>query len=117
MRATVLFYNPKSTSPGKQRLPLSLMTVASVIQADYDIEFIDGNLIADPAPYIIERAQATGSKLLAVTVMPGPQLTQAVPVCKQIKAALPPLSILWGGYFPTQHADVCLQSGYVDFCI
>ena len=27
--------------------------------------------------------------LLAVTVMPGPQLRQAVPVCKQVKAALP----------------------------
>src|SRR5258706_12230165 len=117
MRQTVLFYNPRSTSPGKQRLPLSVMSVASVIQADYDIEFIDGNLIADPATYIIERAQATHAKLLAITVMPGPQLSQAIPVSKQIKVAIPALNILWGGYFPTQHAEVCLQSGYVDFCI
>jgi radical SAM superfamily enzyme YgiQ (UPF0313 family) len=93
------------------------MAVAAVIEADYDIEFIDGNLIADPAAYIIDRAKATGAKLLAVTVMPGPQLMQAVPVCKQIKAALPDLKILWGGYFPTQHADVCLRSGYVDYVI
>ncbi|HVU15274.1 MAG TPA: hypothetical protein VHD90_28570, partial [Phototrophicaceae bacterium] len=88
MRNTVLFYNPISTSPGKQRLPLSLLAVAAVIAADYDVEFIDGNLIADPATAIIKRAQATKAKLLAVTVMPGPQLRQAVPVCKQIKAAL-----------------------------
>jgi anaerobic magnesium-protoporphyrin IX monomethyl ester cyclase len=117
MRPTVLMYNPRSTSPGKQRLPLSLMTIAAVIEADYDTEFIDGNLIPDPAAAIIERAKTTGAKLLAVTVMPGPQLTQAIPVCKQIKAALPALNILWGGYFPTQHADVCLRSGYIDFCI
>lgn len=117
MRHTVLMYNPKSTSPGKQRLPLSLLAIAAVIEADYDSEIIDGNLIADPATHIIERARKVNAKLLAVTVMPGPQLTQAVPVCRQIKAALPDLKILWGGYFPTQHAEVCLSSGYVDYCI
>ena len=31
------------------RLPLSLMSVAAVIADDYDVEFIDGNLIANPA--------------------------------------------------------------------
>lgn len=117
MRHTVLLYNPRSTSPGKQRLPLSLLAVSAVIAADYDIEFIDGNLVADPASAIIERAQATGAKLLAVTVMPGPQIRQAVPVCKAVKAALPGLTILWGGYFPTQHYEVALRSEYVDYVI
>lgn len=117
MRHTVLFYNPVSTSKGKQRLPLSLMAVAAVIADDYDVEFIDGNLIDDPATHIIERAKATKAKLLAVTTMPGPQVRQAVPVCKQVKAALPDLTILWGGYFPTQHHEVILKSGYVDYVI
>ncbi|MBI5670474.1 MAG: cobalamin B12-binding domain-containing protein [Chloroflexi bacterium] len=117
MRRTVLLYNPRSTSPGKQRLPLSLLAVAAVIAADYDIEFIDGNLVADPASAIIERAKATGAKLLAVTVMPGPQIRQAVPVCRAVKAALPGLTILWGGYFPTQHYEVALRSDYVDYVI
>jgi radical SAM superfamily enzyme YgiQ (UPF0313 family) len=117
MRPTVLLYNPLSTSPGKQRLPLSLLAVAAVIADDYDVEFIDGNLVADPAAQIIERARATGARLLACTVMPGPQLRQAVPVCKAVKAALPDLVILWGGYFPTQHYEVTLNSGYVDYVI
>lgn len=116
-RPTILFYNPISTSPGKQRLPLSLLSVAAVIAADYDFEIIDGNLVADPAARIIDRARATGAKLLAVTVMPGPQLRQAVPVCRSVKAALPGLTILWGGYFPTQHAEVVLNSSYVDYII
>lgn len=117
MRHTVLFYNPVSTSKGKQRLPLSILSVAAVIAADYDVEFIDGNLVDDPAAHIIDRARTTKAKLLAVTVMPGPQLRQAVPVCKQVKAALPDLTILWGGYFPTQHQDVILTSDYVDYVI
>lgn len=117
MRHTVLFYNPVSTSPGKQRLPLSLLAVSAMIAEDYDIEFIDGNLTSDPAAKIIERAKATKAKLLAVTVMPGPQLRQAVPVCKQVKAALPDLTLLWGGYFPTNHTDVILNSDFVDYVI
>ncbi|MBN8619162.1 MAG: B12-binding domain-containing radical SAM protein [Anaerolineae bacterium] len=117
MRHTVLFYNPVSTSKGKQRLPLSLLAVSAVIAADYDVEFIDGNLVDDPATAIIERARATRAKLLAVTTMPGPQVRQAVPVCKQVKAALPELTILWGGYFPTQHHEVILKSGFVDYVI
>lgn len=117
MRHTVIFYNPISTSPGKQRLPMSLLAIARVIANDYDLEFIDGNLVADPAAQIIERAQATGAKLLAVSVMPGPQLRQAVPVCKQVKAALPDLTILWGGYFSSNHGDVVLRSDYVDYVI
>jgi radical SAM superfamily enzyme YgiQ (UPF0313 family) len=117
MRHTVLFYNPISTSPGKQRLPLSLLSVAAVIAEDYDVEFIDGNLVADPAAAIIERAQATRARLLAVSVMPGPQLRQAVAVCKRVKAAQPGLTILWGGYFPTQHSDVILNSDCVDYII
>ncbi len=116
-RHTVLLYNPVSTSPGKQRLPMSLLAIASVIAADYDVEFIDGNLTADPAAAIIARAQATGARLLGVTVMPGPQLQQAVPVCRRVRAALPGLTILWGGYFPTQHHDVVLRSDCVDYVI
>ncbi len=117
MRQTVLLYNPISTSPGKQRLPLSLLAIASVIADDYDFELIDGNLIPDPAAAIIERAAATNAKLLAVTVMAGPQLRQAVPVCKQVKTALPSLTILWGGYFPTQHSEAVVNSGYIDYVI
>ena len=47
--------------------------------------------------------------------MPGPQLTQAVAVCRARQAALPHVPIVWGGYFPTQHADTVLRSPYVDF--
>ena len=117
MRPTILFYNPLSTSPGKQRLPMSLLAIAAMVADNYNISMIDGNLIADPAAAIIERARATGARLLCVTVMPGPQLRQAVRVCKQVRAALPDLTIVWGGYFPSTHAEVVLQSGFVDYVI
>ena len=55
--------------------------------------------------------------MLGVTVMPGPQLTDAVPLCRELKSRHPNLTIIWGGYFPTQHYDVCLKSGYVDYVV
>jgi anaerobic magnesium-protoporphyrin IX monomethyl ester cyclase len=117
MRHTVLFYNPISTSPGKQRLPMSLLSVAAVIADHYDVELIDGNLVDDPAAAILAAAERTGAKLLGVTVMPGPQLRQAVPVCKAVKAARPDLTILWGGYFVSNHPEVTVRAPYVDYGI
>lgn len=117
MRDTILFYNPVSTSPGKQRLPMSIMAIAAMIADDYDFELVDGNLIADPAAHIQQRVQATGARLLAVTVMPGPQLQQAVKVCRRLRETTPDLTIIWGGYFPSGHYLTVLDSGYVDYVI
>jgi hypothetical protein len=117
----IVFFNPLSTTPGKQPLPLSIMALAAVVDPREQWMLVDGNVSEDPATEIIERFRAagpaSGPSLLAVTVMPGPQLAQAVPVCKAIKAARPDVHIVWGGYFPTQHAETVLASGYVDFVI
>jgi pyruvate-formate lyase-activating enzyme len=114
----IVLFNPISTSPGKQPLPLSLMALAAVLESPWTL--VDGNLVPDPAAEIIARLSAVPrslTPLLAVTVMPGPQLTQAVAVCTRVKAALPHVPIVWGGYFPTQHTQTVLRAPYVDFVI
>jgi radical SAM superfamily enzyme YgiQ (UPF0313 family) len=116
----IVFFNPLSTTPGKQPLPLSLLSLAAVIDRRYRWCLVDGNITPDPGSEIVERLSSgvpTGPTVLAVTVMPGPQLTQAVAVCRQVKSMLPHVPIVWGGYFPTQHANVVLQSPYVDFVV
>ena len=116
----IVLYNPLSTTPGKQPLPLSLMALAAVLEASEPWTLVDGNLVPDPAAAIIARLSDVPrllTPLLAVSVMPGPQLTQAVAVCARVKAALPHVPIVWGGYFPTQHAATVLRAPYVDFVI
>lgn len=118
----IVLFNPLSTTPGKQPLPLSVMALAGVLEGKHAWTLVDGNVTSDPAGAIVRAFQASADRtgevnLLAVTVMPGPQLTQAVPVCKQVKEALPHLKIVWGGYFPTQHADAVLASPSVDFVV
>ena len=122
----ILLYNPISTTPGKQPLPLSLMSLAAVLEnpgtgrTPQPWVLVDGNLVPDPAEEIVARlsaAPASDVSLLAVSVMPGPQLTQAVAVCRRVRERLPRVPIVWGGYFPTQHADTVLRAPYVDFVI
>jgi anaerobic magnesium-protoporphyrin IX monomethyl ester cyclase len=120
----ILLYNPLSTTPGKQPLPLSLMSLAAVLEAQSGEEktwtLVDGNLTSDPASDIVARLGTVPDghpALLAVTVMPGPQLSQAVPVCRAIRERMPRVPIVWGGYFPTQHADTVLRASYVDFVV
>ena len=113
----IVFYNPRSTTPGKQPLPLSLLSLAAVIDGREPWVLVDGNLTDDPASDILMHLERHPAALLAVTVMPGPQLSQAVPVCQRVKAARPRTPIVWGGYFPSQHADVVLAAPYVDFVV
>jgi anaerobic magnesium-protoporphyrin IX monomethyl ester cyclase len=116
----ILFFNPLSTTPGKQPLPLSVLSLAAIVEAPRRWALVDGNVTADPAADIVDRLAAVPAgqlALLAVTVMPGPQLSQAVPVCKAVKRALPHVPIVWGGYFPTQHSDTVLRSTCVDFVV
>jgi hypothetical protein len=116
----IVLFNPRSTTPGKQPLPLSVLSLAAVLQGRHRWALVDGNLTNDPAGDIaalLSSASSSEVTLLGVTVMPGPQLSQAVPVCRDIRARVPHVPIVWGGYFPTQHADTVLASSYVDFVI
>jgi radical SAM superfamily enzyme YgiQ (UPF0313 family) len=116
----IVLFNPLSTTPGKQPLPLSVMALAAVLEGRHEWTLVDGNVTADPAAAIIDRLSRmplSEPALLGVTVMPGPQLAQAVPVCRAVRHALPHVPIVWGGYFPTQHADTVLRSSFVDFVI
>jgi hypothetical protein len=57
----IVLYNPLSTTPGKQPLPLSLMALAAVLdappggRAPESWTLVDGNIVGDPAAEIIER--------------------------------------------------------------
>jgi anaerobic magnesium-protoporphyrin IX monomethyl ester cyclase len=116
----IVLYNPLSTTPGKQPLPLSLMALAAVLEGREPWTLVDGNVVSDPASAIIDRLDRTNPRdvsLLAVSVMPGPQLTQAVAVCRRVRMAKPRVPIVWGGYFPTQHTDTVLRSSLVDFVV
>lgn len=114
----ILFFNPQSSAGRKPVLPMSLLAVGALLEGHYDYAIVDGNMEDDPLAALDEQIRAAGERpVLAVTVMPGPQLEQAVPVCRELKRRHPHLTVVWGGYFPTQHWDVCLESDCVDYVV
>jgi anaerobic magnesium-protoporphyrin IX monomethyl ester cyclase len=116
MKPRIVLYNPRSSPSGKKILPLSLMALGAVLEGLYEYSIVDGNVSSDPLQEIRDQA-GRGADVLAVTVMPGPQLSQAYPHCVTLKKELPGLMIVWGGYFPTLHASACLNSPAVDIVV
>lgn len=113
----IILYNPWSTPSRKKPLPMSLLAIASMLEGRHDYEIVDGNLVGDPVARIVEIGKTKKLTAIGITVMPGPQLNRAVPDSRRLKAALPGVPIVWGGYFPSQHAETCLREDFVDFCI
>ena len=113
----IILFNPWSTPSRKKPLVMSLLAVGAMLEGEFEYEIVDGNLLDDPVARIIELGQAHKLTAIGFTVMPGPQLNHAVPDAKRLKAALPDVPIVWGGYFPSAHDDVVLKESYVDYCI
>jgi radical SAM superfamily enzyme YgiQ (UPF0313 family) len=93
------------------------MFLGAVLENKYPYEIIDQNLNKDALQRLDQLAQRREIKYLGVTVMPGPQLFEAIPISKYLKEKYPGLTIIWGGYFASLHSATILESGYVDFVI
>lgn len=109
----VLLFNPRAAKH-KARIPNSVLQVAAAIEGKYDWAIVDGNLEEDPAAKILSLLSTGEFSYFGSTVMPGPQLRQAIPITKTIREQFPQVKIVWGGYFPSNQPRVCLESGYVD---
>lgn len=112
----ILLFNPRSAN-AKYRIPNSILNIAASVEGKYEWIIVDGN--REESPYLkIEHYLKTGEvKYVGFTVMPGPQLKQAIPFTKKIKENFSQIIMIWGGYFATNQYKVVLDSGYVDFVI
>jgi hypothetical protein len=117
MNPQVVFYNPPSSRRRNPVVPMSLLALGAVLEGEFEYVIVDGNLEADPLAALDRTMSETGARVLGVTVMPGPQLSHAVPQCRELRRRHPRLTIVWGGYFPTQHWDACLRSAFVDYVV
>jgi anaerobic magnesium-protoporphyrin IX monomethyl ester cyclase len=119
----ILLVNPRATRPKNRRFPLSVMAVGAALPAGASWEIIDGNLPhADPFARIsAEIASRAGTSdpvtIVALSVMPGPQLVNAVPLTRAVKADYPGVTVVWGGNFPSLYPAPVLNSAYVDFVV
>jgi radical SAM superfamily enzyme YgiQ (UPF0313 family) len=113
----IVLVNPISTPSPRKPLPMSVLAVAAVLENEFDYAIVDANLEPDTIGRIVAAAERTPLAAIGITVMPGPQLVHAVKLSRDLKRRLPGVPIVWGGYFPSQHADAVLRDAAVDYCI
>lgn len=112
----VLLFNPRSANHS-WRIPNSILQVAASIEGQWDYVLVDGNREPDPLPKIQSYLDSGEFFCFGCTVMPGPQLRQAIPITKKIKENHPSVTTVWGGYFASNQFKTCITSGIVDFIV
>ncbi|HTQ79666.1 MAG TPA: radical SAM protein [Thermoanaerobaculia bacterium] len=116
----VILVNPKMCSPRSVRLPLSLLALGAVLEGRHNYLIVDGNLDPNAIETVLaalgDPRQEPGA-LLAVTVMPGPQVATAIALSAAVRLAFPRVPIAWGGYFPTLYPAAAINAPYVDYVV
>jgi radical SAM superfamily enzyme YgiQ (UPF0313 family) len=113
----IVLLHPRSTRPKNRRFPLAALALAATLEGKSEYEIVDGNADPDPAATLDRIAREHSIELVAVSVMPGPQMVAAIPLCRDFRAKYPRVPIVWGGYFPTLYPDAALNAPYVDFVV
>lgn len=111
----VVLYNPRAQRTHR-RLPLSVLALARALPERHPWTLVDANVEPD-AQARLDALCARPDAALLVTVMPGPQLREAVPVTRRLRRMNPGLKVVWGGYFPTLHGACCVRDGTVDVVV
>lgn len=112
----VILFNPRSAR-AKHRIPNSILQVGASIEGIFDYVLVDGNLERDPWETIQKYLRTGHFKYFGCTVMPGPQLRQAIPFSKKIREQFPHVIIIWGGYFASNQYKSVINSAFVDYII
>lgn len=112
----VILFNPQSAKYN-YRIPNSILSIASSIEGIFDYVIVDGNSEHDPLTKIFNYLKTGKFKYFASTVMPGPQLKQAIPFTDIIKKNYPEIQTIWGGYFASNQYEVVINSGFIDYIV
>ena len=118
----IVLVNPRATRAEHRRFPLSLMALGAALPPEVDWAIVDGNrpdadVVAEVAANVASRGASDPVSLFAVSVMPGPQLAEAVSVTRRLKAQFPRIPVAWGGYFPSLYPMPTLAAPYVDWIV
>lgn len=112
----IILCNPRSARRN-HRLPISVLQVCASIYGKHDFVIVDGNLEKNTWQKLDNYLRTGEFAFFACSVMPGPQLSEAIELSKAIRKQYPEIIIIWGGYFASIHYSVCIESGLVDYVI
>src|SRR5512135_2017594 len=89
----IILFHPRSTSPRSRRFPLAMLALAAVLEGHEEYAIVDGNIDPNPVGTISGLTASHRVELLAVSVMPGPQMVAAMETCREIRTRFPRVPI------------------------
>ncbi len=96
--------------------PLSLMSIAAVVQDSYEITIHDRNLYKDPDGKNIGTVlQKAKPDIVGITSLTGPAILDGVLVSRLAKEA--GAQVVWGGTHASLLPEQTLQNPYIDFVV
>src|SRR5207248_1831531 len=113
----IILFHPRAVRPRNRRFPLAILSIAAVLEGREEYVIVDGNLDPHPEETIDGIVRGNRVELLAVSVMPGPQMVAAMQLCREFRKKHSSVPIVWGGYFASLYTDAALNASYVDFVI
>jgi anaerobic magnesium-protoporphyrin IX monomethyl ester cyclase len=113
----IILFHPRSTKPRSRRFPLSILSIAALLEGKEDYVIVDGNVDHDPLKTLSSLIHNRKIELLAVSAMPGPQMVAAMETCQFLHQLFHKIPIVWGGYFPSLYPEIALKAPYVDYVV
>ncbi len=109
----VVLYNPRAVF---YTMPLALLAVGSALDPKkYDVRIVDGRLEKDPVGRVLSHLE--GALCLAVTVITGAPIRDALNITRATKAARPDLPVVWGGWHPSLFPAETLDEPNIDVTV
>lgn len=108
----VLLVFPKTGLDKYAQLPLGLLSIASTLVDDYEVEIIDQRIDEKWAEKV--ELKSRDSICVGVTSMTGVQIANAIEISKIAKKHT---KLIWGGVHPTLLPHQTLQNKYVDIIV
>jgi len=114
MKKKVVLYNPRAVF---WTMPLALIAVGSALdRSKYEVVLVDGRLETNPIETVLSHLRGD-AVCLGITVLTGAPIRDALNVSRAVKAALPSLPIVWGGWHPSLFPGQCLSEPSVDAAV
>ncbi len=113
----VAILNKKTTSfqVPLVNVPLSLLALARMIKADFDVKIFNAAVDSDYKEKVIEACE--DALCLAVSSMTCYQIRDGIGVCDTVKERYPDLPVIWGGYHPSTEPEQTLENPNIDIVI
>jgi anaerobic magnesium-protoporphyrin IX monomethyl ester cyclase len=113
-KKVVLFYPAYDGPPLGP--PLCILALAApLLEKGFEVVLVDGAIDAD-APRRIMR-ECSDALCLGISVLTGPMITTALHMARMLKAALPDVPVIFGGWHPTLAVDQTLANEFVDVVV